>query len=296
MNKYKAGFEQYLINVKNVSLNTLQSYLRDIEQFLSYLSANDADPLEATGETVREFIKNIEDMGRSASSVTRMLATVRCFFTYLIYDKQIEQNPTAEIKLKKNVKKLPQTLTNKEIEIFLAQPDISDLKGCRDKAMLELLYATGIRVSELVNLNIEDVNIPVGVLYCRSNKNERVIPIYPAAIKAIQDYLTRVRILITSSETEKALFTNLNGQRITRQGFWKIIKSYAATANIKKEITPHTLRHSFAIHLLENGAQLKDIQEMLGHADISSTQVYAQLIRNHFQDVYKKCHPRARNK
>ena len=165
-------------------------------------------------------------------------------------------------------------------------------KGFRDKAMLELLYATGIRVTELVEMNVSDVNLNLRMVRCRSSRNERMIPLYPAAVQALDEYIKRIRPLMLEDDTE-ALFVNINGMRLTRQGFWKIIKEYAKSANINKDITPQTIRHSFASHLLENGADLKDIQEMLGHQDISSTQFYSKIIKNKYKDVYKKYHPRA---
>ncbi|MEG2119193.1 MAG: tyrosine-type recombinase/integrase, partial [Pseudoflavonifractor sp.] len=190
-------------------------------------------------------------------------------------------------------RKLPQILTNKEVDTFLEQPDASDAKGCRDKAMLELLYATGIRVSELIGLNLEHLNLSAGFLRCVGRDKERVIPLYPAAVRALADYITHVRPQMIEQPDEQALFVNMSGERMSRQGFWKIIKHYQAKAEIKKDITPHTLRHSFAAHLLENGADLRSIQEMLGHADISSTQIYAQLVNQKLKDVYNKAHPRA---
>ena len=207
---------------------------------------------------------------------------------------QISENPARGLSQTKVERKLPHILTSREVELFLEQPDPSDAKGCRDKAMLELLYATGIRASELINLNIQDLNLRSGVLYCRGSKGVRSIPVYPSAVVAVSDYIYRMRGLITGPESGNALFVNLNGGRLTRQGFWKIVKGYATEAGITKEITPHTLRHSFALHLLENGASVKDIQTMMGHADISSTQVYVQLLDSHVKQVYNDCHPKAK--
>ena len=177
--------------------------------------------------------------------------------------------------------------------MFLEQPECTDAKGYRDHAMLELLYATGIRVSELIDLDMEHLSLSGGFLRCVGKGKERIIPLYPAAVKALGDYLRDVRPQLVEDETETALFVNMNGRRMSRQGLWKIIKHYQEKAGIKKEITPHTLRHSFAAHLLENGADLRSIQEMLGHADISSTQIYAQLVKQKLKDVYIKAHPRA---
>ena len=176
---------------------------------------------------------------------------------------------------------------------MLEQPECTDAKGYRDRAMLELLYATGIRVSELIALNVADVNIPIGVITCRGRGKERVIPMYTKAVKALSEYVEFIRPNMVADEHEQALFVNMNGVRMTRQGFWKILKHYQAKAHIEKDITPHTLRHSFAAHLLENGADLHAIQEMLGHSDLSSTQIYAHIVKKHIKDVYNKAHPRA---
>lgn len=291
---YYSLFSDYLTNQKANSANTRESYLRDTLYFLEYLSHAGVDPLEADEEVVQSYVDHLHELKRSPTTVSRNLASVRCFYKFLIFRGMIDHNPAKGIKLEKTVKKLPQVLSGEEIEQLLAQPDITEPKGCRDKAMLELLYATGIRASELINLNIQDLNLRSGVLYCRGSKGVRSIPVYPSAVVAVSDYLYRMRGLIIGPESGNALFVNLNGGRLTRQGFWKIVKGYATEAGITKEITPHTFRHSFALHLLENGAQLKDIQMMLGHADISSTQIYIQLLDNHVKEVYNSCHPRAK--
>ena len=295
MKDYCIGFQDYLENQKKVSANTLDSYLRDVEQFLAFLRDAHVDtPNDASELTMNAYIKRLTGMQKSNSTITRNVASIRCFYQYLILNDMADHNPAKSIKLAKTEKKLPQILTGKEIELLLSQPDIKGEKGCRDKAMLELLYATGIRVSELIDLNIQDINLHTGTLHCASGKSERMIPVYPTAVAAVSDYILRVRSLIITPDGGQALFTNLNGKRLTRQGFWKIVKGYAEQAGIVKEITPHTLRHSFALHLLENGADLKDIQAMLGHADISSTQVYVHLLNDHFKEVYNNCHPRAK--
>ena len=284
----------YLTNQKANSVNTRESYLRDTLYFLEYLSDTGTDPLQADEQTVQGYVDHLHELRRSPTTISRNLASVRCFYKFLIFRGLVENNPAKGIKLEKTVKKLPQVLSGEEIELLLAQPDITEPKGCRDKAMLELLYATGIRASELINLNIKDLNLRSGVLYCRGSKGVRSIPVYPSAVVAVSDYIYRMRGLITGPESGNALFVNLNGGRLTRQGFWKIVKGYATEAGITKEITPHTLRHSFALHLLENGASVKDIQTMMGHADISSTQVYVQLLDSHVKQVYNNCHPKAK--
>ena len=205
----------------------------------------------------------------------------------------VKTNPTSALKTQKVQRRYPEILTNREVELFLEQPRCVDEKGIRDHAMLELLYATGIRASELIGLNVEDVNLAAGFIRCRSRGRERIIPLYAGAVKALQGYLCNARERIVADAGESALFVNMNGERMTRQGFWKIIKYYQEKAEITKDITPHMLRHSFAAHLLENGADLRSIQEMLGHADIASTQIYTHVVKQHLKEIYNKAHPRA---
>lgn len=287
-------FNSYLTEQKGNSANTRESYLRDTTNYLDFLAQQGLSFLDADEQAVRGYVDHLHDLKRSPTTISRNLASVRCFYKFLIFLGQMDANPAKGIKLEKTVKKLPQVLSGEEIELLLSQPDITEPKGCRDKAMLELLYATGIRASELINLDIKDVNLRSGVLYCRGTKGVRSIPMYPSAVVAVSDYIYRMRGLIAGPESGNALFVNLNGGRLTRQGFWKIVKGYATEAGITKEITPHTLRHSFALHLLENGASVKDIQTMMGHADISSTQVYVQLLDSHVKQVYNNCHPKAK--
>ena len=295
MTDYIAEFEGYLINVKKVSSNTLESYLRDISKFAAFASSKGlASVSSADLAFISEYISLLGAEGRSCATITRTSASLRCYYQYLQSRGIVTDNPARGIKLARAEKKLPEILTGKEITQLLSQPDIVDPKGCRDKAMLELLYATGIRVTELIDLKIHDFNPEIGILHLHNKRGERIVPMYPAAVKAVTDYMARARASIVCDPSEDALFTNMNGQPLTRQGFWKIVKAYAQAANIKKDITPHTLRHSFATHLLENGAQLKDIKEMLGHSDISSTQIYAQIMRDRYTMSYQKFHPRAR--
>ena len=293
MHDYYSMFSEFLAEQKANSANTRESYLRDTLNYLAYLSEIDITPEQADERDIQGYVDRLQDMNRSPTTISRNLASVRCFYKFLIYKGLLDQNPAKGIKLSKAEKKLPQVLQGEEIEQLLSQPDITEPKGCRDKAMLELLYATGIRASELINLDINDINLRSGVLYCRGNKGVRSTPVYPSAVVAVSDYIYRMRGLIAGAD-DGALFVNLNGGRLTRQGFWKIVKSYAVEAGIMKEITPHTIRHSFALHLLENGASVKDIQTMMGHADISSTQVYVQLLDNHVRQVYQDCHPKAK--
>lgn len=287
-------FNQYLKEEKNASANTLSSYLRDVTQFSSYLTESKCSDLgHVTAKEIEKYIDAMKRSGKSNSTIARCVASLKSFYGYLFAKDMILENPAIDIVTEKSEKKLPQILSGKEVERLLEQPDCSEMKGYRDKAMLELLYATGIRVTELINLDRDDINLTVGVLRCRGNGKERLIPIYPTAIKAVSDYIKLVRSWLAATPSEKALFLNMSGERMSRQGFWKVIKYYQQAAGIEKEITPHTLRHSFAAHLLENGADLHSIQEMLGHADISSTQVYTQLVKKQLKEVYHKAHPRA---
>lgn len=294
MQDYITGYKNYLVTEKGSSENTVSSYLRDVKQFNEYLSKNGIQEYDKVSQsTVTGFTDKLSADGKSNATVTRSLASIKSFYNYLIIDGLVKSNPAKNITLAKVERKLPQILSNQEVELLLDQPKCTDMKGYRDKAMLETLYATGMRVSEMTALNESDVNLGAGFIRCSGKDKERVIPLYPAAIKALTDYIQNIRPNMISSSEEQALFVNMNGERITRQGFWKIIKHYQQKAHIDKDITPHTLRHSFATHLLENGADLHSIQEMLGHADISSTQVYAQLVKQQLKDVYNKFHPRA---
>jgi len=295
MADYLSQFDQYLRNTKHSSENTRSSYLRDVDAYFDYLRSVSVDPAAASTSVIRRYLDHLRAMGRTETTVLRNLASIRCLYKFFIMQGYVAANPTRDIKVQHVDKKLPQILTGDEIRLLLEQPDLESAKGCRDKAMLELLYATGIRVSELINLDVKDVNLRSRTLQCSGARAERSIPIYPSAVVAVSDYLYRVRDLLLCGESGDALFINLNGYRLTRQGFWKIIKEYANAAGITKEITPHTLRHSFALHLLENGASIRDIQTMLGHADVSSTQIYTLLMDNHVKEVYNNCHPRAKH-
>ncbi|WP_442951213.1 site-specific tyrosine recombinase XerD [Oscillibacter sp.] len=288
-----ARYEEYLVREKHASQNTVSSYLRDISQFADYLQARGPELLEVTAETVQSYMDWMLSRGKSAASVTRFLASVKSFYNFQIFSGKVKANPAKGVAAAKAERKYPKILTSKEVDLFLEQPQCVDAKGFRDHAMLELLYATGIRVSELITLDLEDLNLAAGFIHCSSKGKERIIPLYRTAVKALQDYAWKIRPQLISDEEEAALFVNMNGERMSRQGFWKIIKYYQEKAGIEKEITPHTLRHSFAVHLLENGADLRSIQEMLGHADISSTQIYTHVVKGNLKDVYQKAHPRA---
>lgn len=287
-------FENYLVKEKKASANTLASYLRDIRQLGEYLDNHtDVSIVEAGEDELAEYVEWLRSAGKSVSTVSRCIASTKCLYSYLCIKQVIPVNPTGKLVPDKSTQKLPQILSSKEVETLLEQPECVDAKGYRDRAMLELLYATGIRVTELIDLDLSDVNLVAGVIRCHSRNKERFIPMYPAAVRALNDYINLVRPQMLALPDEPSLFVNVSGERMSRQGFWKIIKYYQKKAGIEKDITPHTLRHSFAAHLLENGADIHAIQEMLGHADLSSTQVYSQLVKKQLKDVYNKAHPRA---
>ncbi len=289
------AYETYLTKVKQASDNTVSSYLRDIRQYAQWLAdSENRDVLDATQQNIGMYLEYLRGQGKSGATASRTLASLKNFYAYLVSTGFLEATPvTVDIHVDRGEKKMPQILTGKEVELLLSQPECVDPKGYRDRAMLEVMYATGIRVSELIALDVEDVNLELGMLKCSSAKKSRNIPLYPAALRALSVYIREVRMGMIADPTEKALFVNMTGARMSRQGFWKILKHYQQKAGIDKEITPHTLRHSFAVHLLENGADLGSLQELMGHSDISSTQMYTHMINQKLKSVYEKCHPKA---
>lgn len=288
------AYENYLSKVKQAAANTISSYMRDIRQFADWLHIHeDLDVVEATQVNISDYLAHLEQDGRSSATISRNLASLKNFYSYVVSSGFLENTPVVDIHVERGEKKLPQILTGREIELLLAQPVCVDAKGYRDKAMLEVMYATGIRVTELIELDVDDVNLDLGIIKCSGPKKSRAIPLYPAALKALSTYLKDVRASMLATPDEPALFVNVGGVRMSRQGFWKILKHYQETARIDKEITPHTLRHSFAVHLLENGADLGSLQELMGHSDISSTQLYTHMVNHKLRSVYEKCHPKA---
>jgi integrase/recombinase XerD len=288
------AYENYLSKVKQASSNTVASYLRDIRQFADWLRVSEETAVvDATQLNIADYLAHLESEGRSGATVSRSLASLKNFYAYLVSSGFLEKTPVTDIHVDRGEKKLPQILTGREIELLLAQPACVDAKGYRDKAMLEVMYATGIRVSELIELDVDDVNLDLGIIKCASARKSRAIPLYPGALRALTVYLRDIRDGLIASREERALFVNINGSRMSRQGFWKILKHYQSTALIEKDITPHTLRHSFAVHLLENGADLGSLQELMGHSDISSTQMYTHMVNQKLKAVYEKCHPKA---
>ena len=293
MEKQIKLFLEFLQNEKKLSNNTLQSYKRDIIQFEEYVEKNRMNYAKADQDDIKSYLHYLREIGKKSSTISRNLASIRSFYQFLVRTKKVKHDPTEDVQSPKVEKRVPSVLTSQEVELLLEQPKDVDLKGTRDKAMLEFAYATGMRVTEIISLNIEDVNLEEGFVICRTGSKQRNIPLGSLSLKALKEYIENARDILIKDEKEKALFVNVNGQRLTRQGFWKIVKFYKEQAHITKDITPHVLRHSFATHLLQNGADLKAIQTMLGHSDISSTQVYMQFQDPGLKDVYQKAHPRA---
>ena len=293
MEKQVKSFLEFIKNDKKLSDNTLQSYKRDIIQFNGYLEQKKVNYAKATKKDIEEYLEYLKEQGKKTSTVSRSLASVRSFYQYMLRKKKSKSDPTEGILSPKIVKKAPSVLTAQEIELLLDQPKNIDLKGTRDKAMLEFAYATGMKVTEMISLDIDSANLEESYVVCKTGGRERRIPLGTLALKALKEYIEEARPIIVKDENERALFVNTNGRRLTRQGFWKIVKYYKEQAHITKDITPHVLRHSFATHLLQNGADLKAIQTMLGHSDISSTQVYMQFQDDSLKNIYQKAHPRA---
>ena len=293
MEKQLKLFFDFLENEKKASNNTLQSYRRDIKQYENYLEQKQKNYNEVTTKDMKEYIENLKEIGKKPSTISRNIASIRSFYQYEVKNKVMKEDPTEGIQSPKVEKRVPSILTSNEVSLLLEQPKGTDLKGIRDKAMLEFAYATGMRVTEIISLNVEDVNLDEGVVVCKNGSKQRTIPLGNISLKALKEYVTTARNVLIKKDDTKALFVNINGSRLTRQGFWKIIKYYKEQAHISKDITPHVLRHSFATHLLQNGADLKSIQAMLGHSDILSTQVYMQFQDDSLKDIYRKAHPRA---
>lgn len=290
-------FCKYLETKKKTSENTLASYRRDIKNFIIFLHENNIYVIEKIdAQTVSCYVSYMKKQKKSSATISRALSSLRCFFKYLIQKRVITFNPMTGIKNEKNITALPETMSSADVDTLLSAPDIATVKGIRDKAMLELLYATGIRVSELLSIRLYDINLDVGYVNIKNNSSkERVVPLYPMAVEALRRYLSASRDkLLGKNRSSDVLFLNSTGTQMTRQGFWKIIKQYAGETEINADITPKILRHSFAAHLLENGADINVIKDMLGHTAISSTKVYTKIIKNKYMNVYSNCHPRAK--
>ena len=293
MEKDIKNFLEFIKSDKKLSKNTLESYQRDILQYQEYLEEKKIDYKEVNNENVLGYLDYLKGLDKKASTISRHLASIRLFYQYLLKNKIVKEDPTKGIQSPKIEKKAPSILSSQEVSLLLEQPNGEGLKSIRDKAMLEVAYATGMRVTEIISLNVSDIDLDSSLVTCKNENKQRIIPLGKLSLSALKEYMTIARPNMIKDDNETALFVNVNGKRLTRQGFWKIIKFYKEQAHITKDITPHVLRHSFATHLLQNGADLKSIQTMLGHSDISSTQVYMQFQDESLKNIYKKAHPRA---
>ena len=293
MEKDIKNFLEFIKSDKKLSKNTLESYQRDILQYQEYLEEKKINYKEVNNENVLGYLDYLKGLDKKASTISRHLASIRLFYQYLLKNKIVKEDPTKGIQSPKIEKKAPSVLSSQEVSLLLEQPNGEGLKSIRDKAMLEVAYATGMRVTEIISLNISDIDIESSLVTCKNENKQRIIPLGKLSLSALKEYMTIARPNMIKDDNETALFVNVNGKRLTRQGFWKIIKFYKEQAHITKDITPHVLRHSFATHLLQNGADLKSIQTMLGHSDISSTQVYMQFQDDSLKNIYNKAHPRA---
>ena len=293
MEKDIKNFLEFIKSDKKLSKNTLESYQRDILQYQEYLEEKKIDYKEVNNENVLGYLDYLKGLDKKDSTISRHLASIRLFYQYLLKNKIVKEDPTKGIQSPKIEKKAPSILSSQEVSLLLEQPNGEGLKSIRDKAMLEVAYATGMRVTEIISLNVSDIDIESSLVTCKNENKQRIIPLGKLSLSALKEYMTIARPNMIKDDNETALFVNVNGKRLTRQGFWKIIKFYKEQAHITKDITPHVLRHSFATHLLQNGADLKSIQTMLGHSDISSTQVYMQFQDDSLKNIYNKAHPRA---
>lgn len=296
MTDHVQDFIHYMIVERGLSKNTVDSYRRDLSQYVLFMEnvENIKEINSIQRANIIGYLLHLKETGKAPTTIARNIASIRSFHQFLLREKACDSDPSVHIETPKAERKLPKVLSMGEVEALLDTPAANEPFGIRDKAMLELLYATGIRVSELVNLDLSDVHLSMGFLRCLGKgSKERIIPLGKMAAEAIQRYLETGRGALSKGKSSNALFLNHHGNRLSRQGFWKILKQLAKKANIEKELTPHTLRHSFATHLLENGADLRAVQEMLGHADISTTQIYTHVSKTRLKDIYTAYHPRA---
>jgi len=292
---YTKDFIEYLQKERKMSKNTLEAYMRDVQEFIAFEGSRGMTDLTETSSTeIVAFLHSLKSSGKSAATVNRKLASLRAFFNFLINSDLMQSNPTVDIKSPKIERKELEYLTLEEVDRLLNTPDNS-IRGIRDKAILEVLYATGIRVSELIEADLDDINIRMGFITCDGEQSKaRIVPLGRPARAALETYIYEGRKAFVKENTEeKALFVNYYGSRLTRQGLWKVLKEYGEKAGIEKKLTPNIMRNSFAVHMLQNGADLKSLQELMGHEDISATQAYLAVTKNRIKDVYDKTHPRA---
>ncbi len=297
MDKKIEAFMDFIHYEKGLSTNTLTAYRRDLHKFVDYLRSERCRVNrweDVNKQVIVNFLAGEMDSGAANSSVARTFSSIKGLYKFMVGEGYLELNPTTDLETPKIRRKLPQVLSIEEVDKLMQQPDILLPLGLRDRAMLELMYGTGVRVSELISLQLDDLNMMAGFVRCMGKgRKERIIPVNQTSISWVERYIARSRSLLLRRNHERSLFLNGHGNKLSRQGFFKILAQYGEKSGIKKEITPHTLRHSFATHLLENGADLRAVQEMLGHADISTTQIYTHLSKSRLREVYHQCHPRA---
>lgn len=296
MDRFINDFINYLTAEKKMAQNSLDAYKRDVLEFAEMIRDRQGHSLaEASNTEVVAYLLKLKNDGKSAATVNRKVASLRAFYGYMTAEKHVTENPTANIKSPRIERKTIEYLTIDEIETLLNTPDKS-IKGLRDKAILELLYATGIRVSEIVEMNLDEVNLRMGFVTCTGEHGKaRIIPMGRPSRAAVEEYIydVRAKLLRDENSSEKALFVNYSGGRFTRQGLWKLLKEYAGLAGLENKLTPQTLRNSFAVHMIQNGADLKSLQELMGHEDITATQIYLSVSKNRIKEVYDRTHPRA---
>lgn len=296
MDEIIENYISYITSKKGASVNTELSYRRDLKKFVQFAGDRGmTDVADIDEDCLKGYIDSLSQSGLSASTISRNIASIKTFYHYLTRMGIVPEDLSVSLKAPKVEKKAPEILSDEQINALLSAPSGDSPKEIRDKAMLELLYATGIRVSELINLKINDLNMQMSVILCRSSRNDRIVPFGREARKALSRYLMETRDQLLTEGDSEVLFVNMSGDPMSRQGFWKLIKAYAKKAGVKGDITPHTLRHSFAAHLVKNGADLHSVQEMLGHSDISTTQMYARLVSSRLRDVYDRADPRKVN-
>lgn len=293
MESYVEQYILYLQRVKKTSNNTVAAYKRDLSKLMQFLMEHAIDEFDkVTFTDLNSYILSLEKEGNASSTVSRNVSTIKSFFTYLFRMKIMENDPSVNLKAPKIIKRVPEVLTVDEMDKLLSLPDDS-VKGIRDKAMLELLYATGLKVSELISVKLSDINISMRYIRLTDGEKERIVPFNISAKNAVEKYINNSRDkLISERDAQDVLFLNYTGESMSRQGFWKIIKQYGEMAGFGEKLTPHIFRHSFAAHMVENGADLKSLQEMLGHSDISTTQIYSSFVHSGISTVYEKSHPR----
>ncbi|MFV0517788.1 MAG: site-specific tyrosine recombinase [Aminipila sp.] len=298
MNEFIQQFKIYLTNERKMSDNSLQAYCRDISEYLRFLTEKGGGKLEEGSNTdIVSFVLKLKNSGKSSATVNRKVASLRAFYNFMLLRGYVSENPVNNIKSPKIERKELEYLTIEEVDKLLLLPDDS-VKGQRDKAILELMYATGIRVSELIEAKVEDINLRLGFITCNGQHGKaRIIPMGRPAREAVETYIFEIRQKLIKNKEEDTnqgyLFVNYFGEKLTRQGLWKILKEYASQAGIESKITPQTLRNSFAVHMIQNGADLKSLQELMGHEDITATQIYLSVTKNRIKDVYDRTHPRA---